>query len=416
MANPSHIDSKNQVKRILEVLSRHSDVLSDALDGHVDLGDRGYNTGVDALVEINALMPIEEGQYNLNPRLRAFLSDQLATYSAFQTLTRITEQIMGAKAKWSQIQAMKSAGDMQDMPALEASMGYTIAEIVQYTNSNVTLLHTQIETDFGNVSSFRLKLGQNRFYGEGVKTMIAELKQLEAFTQEIERDSIGMGLFTIRQIVHARINAWMPLWISRLNDIQGRISNNLFAIRQLEQNLRYLSRMVLWLAKNPTRQGLDVEPDETVLPVLVRPIAIEVRPQIVVAGLSKSDQEVLDKSVARLPPERSPWVREAPMDEPQYVDATVMQEVDEPVAPEDQLIDALVDHLDARKADEVSVLEWMRPEREALGLSGDVWLLYVANQLTLLGIQMEFMMAPRQPGDLNDTFVDVVAFAEDMPA
>ncbi len=169
MATNSRQDSKNQIRKILEVLSRHGEVISDALDGVVDLAGRGYNAGVDALVEINALMPLDEGQYQLNPRIRTFLNEQLAQFSAFQTLTRISEQIYGAKAKWKEIVLMKETGDVRDMPALEESLGYTIAEIVHFTSANLLLLNTQIATDYGNVTSLRRKLAQNKFYGEALQ-------------------------------------------------------------------------------------------------------------------------------------------------------------------------------------------------------------------------------------------------------
>lgn len=417
MASSGRSESKNQVKRILEVLSRHSDVVSDALDGVTALAENGNIAGVDALVEINVLMAIEEGQYNLNPRIRSFLSEHLAQYSAFQTLTRISEQIHGAKAKWSEIVAMKASGDMRDMPALEESLSYTIAEIVHFTSANLALLHTQIDTEYGNVTSFKRKLAQNRFYSEGVKALLAELGQLEAFTEEIDREAIGKGLYAVRHIVHTRISAYLSVWISRLNDVQARISNRLFAIRQLERNLLYLSKIVLWLAKNPTRNGLDMEPDEAAVPAtLIRPVPIKVRPQLTVFGVAQSNQEMLEKAVSRLPPARSPWERKTIEVAPQYAHAIVMQVEEQPVTPEDQLIEVLVEHLDSKLATEVSIVDWMRPQREALGLPDDAWLLYVANQLNLLGIRLEFVMGIRAPSDLNDNFVDVVAFSDAIDA
>ncbi len=187
---PARQESRNQVRQILAVMNRHGDVISDAVDGTVELRDAAYNTGIDALVGINALMPFEEGQYQLNPRIRSFLSEQLAQYSAFQALTRISDQIHGARTKWRELVHIKESGDLRDMAALEESLGYTVNEIVHFTVQNLLLLNTQISTDYGNVETLKAKLRQNAFYGNGVKNLAAELEQLEAFTIEIDREPL----------------------------------------------------------------------------------------------------------------------------------------------------------------------------------------------------------------------------------
>lgn len=410
MATNSRQESKNQIRKILEVLARHGDVISDALDGIVELSDRGYNAGVDALVEINALMPLDEGQYQLNPRIRAFLSEQLAKYSAFQTLTRISEQIHGAKAKWREIVQMKETGDLRDMGALEESMGYTIAEIVHFTSSNLLLLNTQIATDYGNVSTLRRKLAQNAFYSDGVKTLLAELQQLDAFTSEIEREAIGKGLYEIRQLINSRIRARMPDWLTRLNDVQATINRRLFVARQLEKELLFLSRIVLWLARNPTRNGVELEVTSAAPPVLVRPVTIKLRPQIDILNAQLQASQVLLTAASRLAPPKNPWARkEAPVNL-QYVQSTEVAEIAEPLAPEDGLIADLVEAMGQDNAQATSVLHWRRAEREASGIDDEAWLLYVANQLNMLSVGAHFVMGPRQGADLNEVFVDLLAF------
>lgn len=405
-------DSKGQVKRLLEVLNRHADVIADALDGSAELTGRGYDNGVAALVDINALMAVDEGQFQLNPRIRSYLSESLAQFSAFQTLTRLTEQIEGARIKFREICEMKASGDVRDMAALEESMGYTVSEIIHFCATNMLLLQTQMETEFGNVTSFKRKLAQNAFYFVGVQTLLRDINQLAAFTEEVEREAVGRGLFAIRQMMNTRIRVRLPGWMSQLNVVAASLNKRLFDARRLEHELLLLSRTVLWLARNPTRNGLDVEPALDVDPALMRPRAIRVRPQLDMSNGQLGAQQVLANAVARLPVVKSPWERPSESSEPQYVKSTVMAEVEDPLAPEDEMVMSLVDALRREPPGRpVSLAEWKSQERAAIGLDTGVWLLYAATQMHLLNIQTEFVLGTRSPLAVNDTFTDVLAYA-----
>lgn len=406
-------DSKGQVKRLLEVLNRHADVIADSLDGAAELTGRGYDNGVAALVDINALMAVDEGQFQLNPRIRAYLSEQLAQFTAFQTLTRITEQIEGARIKFKQICEMKASGDMLDMPALEESLGYTVSEIVHFCATNLLLLQTQMETEFGNVSSFKRKLAQNAFYYAGVQTLLRDINQLRAFTEEVEREAVGRGLFAVRQMLNSRIRVRLPSWMSQLNVIAASLNKRLFDARRLEHELLLLSRTVLWMARNPTRLGLDIEPPLDVDPALLRPRSIKVRPQVDIANAQLGAQQVLVNAAARLPAVKSPWERQQESNAPQYVKSAAMAEVVEVLAPEDELVMSLVEILRSDpRGQPVSLAEWKSSERAAMGLDTGVWLLYAATQLHLLNVHTEFVLEQRRPWDVNDSFTDVLAFIE----
>jgi hypothetical protein len=402
-------EAKNQIRKILDVLSRHGEVISDAVEGTVEMGDKGYNAAIDALVGINALMPFEEGQYQLNPRIRTYLSEQLAQYSAFQTLTRITEQIHGAQTKWREIVLAKETGDLRDMAALEESLGYTVNEIVHFTAQNLLLLNTQISTDYGNVETLKRKLAQNAFYGDGVKTLLSELQQLDAFTNLIDREALGKGLTDIRHLINSRIRSRLSDWMTRLNNIQATITKRLFEARKLDRDLMYLSKVVLWLARNPTRVGIDLDVPDSVNVALLRPVAIRVRTQFDVSDVQINNQQVLVNAVGRLGAPPNPWEQRTDESKLQFVVQQDMVEISEPIRDEDLLINEIVEALHLVDAQPVSVFGWQTARREALGLDHAAWLLYAASQIDLLGLRTEFCLGVRGATDFNDVFEDVIA-------
>ena len=404
-------EGRNQVQKILDLLQRHGDVISDALSGTVVYGEKSYSAGIDALMGINALMPSDEGEFQLNPRLRYYLVEELAHYGAFQSLTRIYEQIQAARTKWREIMKMKESGETRDMAVLEESLSLTITEIVHYTAQNLLLLGAQISTDFGNVKTLRAKLAQNKFYVEGVKNLLAELQQLEAFTTEIEREALGKGLYYIRQMVNVRIRSRLPDWMTRLNDVQSNISKRLFDSRLLDQELLYLSKAVLWLTRNPTRSGIDVEPDEKVNVAMVRPVPIRVRPQVDVLDSAHHAQRIFSNSVARLPKPLDPWAPKetSPV---QFVLNESAGVVDIPMEPEDELLGDLIEALRMPDITSISVLEWNAAKRREFALDDEAWLLYAASQLGLLSFPIEFKLAERSPGKFNDVFEDLIVCPE----
>lgn len=410
---PARQESRNQVRQILAVMNRHGDVISDAVDGTVELRDASYNSGIDALVGINALMPFEEGQYQLNPRIRSFLSEQLAQYSAFQALTRISDQIHGARTKWRELVNIKESGDLRDMGALEESLGYTVNEIVHFTVQNLLLLNTQISTDYGNVETLKAKLRQNAFYGNGVKNLAAELEQLEAFTIEIDREALSKGLHAVRHMVNTRIRSRLGMWMSRLNDVQGTITKRLFIAKKLDSELMYLSKAVLWLTRNPTRNGFEVHVDEKVDAALLRPAAIKVRPQVDVSDTGAPVQDIFVNAIRRLKPMPDPWAKKEKAS-PQYVLNSGATEIVAEMTVEDVLVDELVGALYRTDEPYLSVGQWQSEKRARHAIDTESWLLYAAGQLDMMGMRVEFSMVDRNRDVFNDLFEDVLVYLPDV--
>jgi hypothetical protein len=408
MARPLRKESLDQVQKILETLHRHSDVISQSLVGSISSDDEAIQKGIAALHGINALMPVEEGVWQLNPRLRSFLSERLAQYSAMQTLTRISEQIHGGRAKWRELVDMHRSGDIRDVSQIEESLSYTFNEIIYFMGQNLRLLNHQTATDYGNVESLKRKLRQNAFYADSVKTLLNELDQLEQFIDTVDREALGLGIYGMRQMVNGRVKARMGDWRVQLNDIQAIISKRLFVKRKVERELKILYDTVLWMVRNPTLGGFEIELEERAPKSLLIPVPIKIRPRIDFKVHGIGQERVLQNVVSRLPaPVVTDPKKEARVK--QVVQSTAMEEIDIPMTEEDILVESLIDYLKTPGSVAIEISQWESERRKKSGITEEEWVLYATTQLAVQGIETEFHMT-ESVGTLNSVFDDVMAF------
>lgn len=398
---------KEQVRSVLEVLAKHWDLIAEGLSGPVVGGERGRARQVDVLAGVHALLPFEEDVFHLNPRLRSYLTDHLSFFGAFQTVTRLTEHILRARNQWSQLKEMKREGNLKDMDAMAWGLDDTVSDIVYFMEQNLLLLNSQVFTRYGNVSTLKAKKAQNRFYGQEVKHCLRELQSVDQMVEEISTEAISAGLLATRQVVNGRLRSRLAGWVARLNDIQAVITRRLFIARKLEQRLRQLSSVSLWLVRNPTRSGVEVSVDDSSPVGLFRPIGIKVSPQIDFSVTTGSVSEVMLAAVARLPKRVDPAERKKPA-EPQRVLAEAMPVVKEPLAPEDVAIMQLLQDIKAAGREGISLARWRMGRAELDSISLEEWLYYAANQLVSAGKRVVFVQSPRTEEMMNQPFHDVL--------
>lgn len=408
MAKLVRSESRDQVQKVLETLHRHSDVISQSLAGSVSDADEGMQKGIVALLGINALMPVETGIYQLNPRIRSFLSERLAQYSAMQTLTRITEQIHGGRAKWRELVDMRQSGDDRDKAQIEESLNYTLNEIVYFMGQNLRLLNHQTATDYGNVESMKRKLRQNHFYADSVKTLINELNQLQDFVEMVESEALAYGLYEMRHMVNVRVKVRMGDWRVQINDIQSIISKRLFVKRRVDRELKVLYDTVLWMVRNPTLNGFEIELGATPLPALLQPAPIRIRVRTDIHAHGIDQEKVMQAAAARLP---APLATATPKENKvkQLVKSTSVEVVDSPIREEDVLLEELIAFLCSPQCRPMEISQWQRERRQSAGLSEEAWLLYATHQLAVHGIRTELQVT-KAPDTFNAVFDDVMAF------
>ena len=411
MSKPRSVNQRDQVQKILETLHRHSDVISMGLVGRLSDANTDESTGkgIAALTGVGALMPMGDGAYQLNPRIRRFLNDRLSQFTALQALTRISEPLQSGRAQWRELIAMQSSGDFSAKSEIEDALIYTVGEIVYFMRQNLRLLNHQTATDFGNVESMKRKLRQNRFYSDNVKTLVVELDQLDAFLSVVETESLQFNLHEMRSLLMGQIKSQMGHWRHQLNEIQALISQRLFVRRQIEADLRLLFDAGLWLETNPTLNGLDVELGQSEQPVLLSPSPIKVRSHYDIRAKGADQEAILCSVACKLP--INTGAKAVPQEtRAKQVVLSMEQEVAEvELSPEDMLVRDLIEKVKS-SAGAFEILSWQRDKRVAAGIGDEEWLLYASSQLAIAGIHTELQII-RGHNTFNDVFDDVMVFA-----
>lgn len=270
--------SVGQVQRLFKLLATHAELLEEAFQGSVSGGDKARNSALETLHNQNVLKPYDEGQYRLNPRLREFIADFLESYQAFQALRRVDGTKRQAMEQWEELRRLKSIGASKDLIRLQFAFDESIVEMAYSVEQNLALLHSLLTTQYGNVENLGSKLRQNKYYAKQVKFFLKDVDDLEVFAERVAEESIASGMPHIRAMVVRRLTAKRLSWTSQIKDAQAVISKRLFEAKLMEERLKRLSRFALWLGRDKTTSGWDVDIDESMDRALLRPPQLDIRP------------------------------------------------------------------------------------------------------------------------------------------
>lgn len=396
-----------QVQRVLLSLAKHADLVAEAFEGSVYAGDKVRNAGIDTLFNLSVLKPYEEDNYRLNPRLREFISDHLASYQAFQALRRVTGTMQQAQEQWKELRRLKQQGANRDFLRLQFALDESIVEIAYSIEQNLKLLHSLISTQYGNVDDLGSKLQQNRYYAQQVKVFLLDVNAIEVFAERVGDEAIAAGLPYIRQLLTRRLVARQLQWTSQIKDAQAVISARLFEAKLMEARLKRMSRFALYLSQNKTTDGWDLPVDESACKALFRPERHELRPQPDVADMEPVLREAMLSAVAKMPPAKSSK-REAV--EPESGPQMMVEEdehLEETLIPERLALRSLTTEV-AHSPLPVSLLAFKRHRPELSGMSDEAWLMFACLQLKGSGFRVEFVEeVVLDPFPINEQFYDV---------
>lgn len=400
-------ESSGQIQKVLNTLASHGDLIAEAMVGPVYAGGK-RDKAIDILVSVHALAPYEEGAYQLNPRLREFISDHLVSYNAFQTLTRLGEKIHQAYVQWTNLRQLHQEGLVADTENLEWALDATVTGISYEMDRNLTLLNSHISTEYGNVESLQAKIRQNVFYADEVRNCLNEIRKLDERMAEIDQEALGAGLLRVRTLVNSRIRSRLHPWITRLNDIQREISKRLFTARKLEKKLRNLGRVSLWLTQHRLSNGFDLNVNETMPLAIIMPAPVQSTWNIDVRDTDPIVFDGLLAAAARLPAPRqqinadpAPKSTSEVLSTEQVVEELVRDQVDEH-------IEKLFDLMDQRPGERVSLLQWKRLGELPDDVSDEEWLLYASTQAASVGYRVDLQLIERPADTFNDIFEDAV--------
>lgn len=406
----------NPIQQLLKALSDYSDLVSEAIRGPVSTGGN-RNKGVDVLIRMRALLPVDEDTYYLNPLLREFIGDYVVSYGAFRQLAQLDMPIRQLRNDFDQLRDSRHEGSVRDADRAMDRLDQAVVRIGFLMDQNLQMLGAKVTTNFGDVDSVAGKIRENRFYYEEVRRFSRQIVTLDVKVQEMEREAIGLQMPEVRRMLNVRILSRLADWTARIGDIQRVVSKNLFSLRQIEQRQRNLANVALWLSKNRMSEGFELDVPSEVAARLLTPAGLVTTWNVDVADNDPVVTEGVLAAAKRLPPVTTAPKPE-PIESPEVI--TTGQAVVEPaVEPIDELIDAYVDFIRSRPpsscADPASLLQWREHNGEAYGLDDSVtdeeWLLYACTQIASAGLQVKVLARARAPGEYNDFFTDAHGLA-----
>lgn len=412
------IEAPSLIQQLLKALADHSDLVSEAIKGPVSTGGK-RNKGVDALIRMRALMPVDEDTYYLNPLLREFIGDYVVSYGAFRQLAQLDMPIRQLRLEFDNLREFRREGSVRDADRAMDRLDEAVVRIGFFMDQNLQMLSAKVTTNFGDVDSVAGKIRENKFYIDEVRRFSRQIVSLNAKVQEMEQEAVGLQLPEVRRLLNVRILSRLTDWTARIGDIQRVVSKNLFALRQIEQRQRNLANVALWLSKNRMSDGFELDVTPEAAERMVTPVGLVATWNVDVADNDIAVTQGILAAAKRLPP-TTITPKPDPIESPEVLN-TAQAVVEPEVDPIDELIDAYVEHirsLDHHDSEQpASLLEWRERFGEAFGLERNVtdeeWLLYACAQIASTGLKVEVVARPRAPGEYNDIFTDARACQQD---
>jgi len=400
-------ESSDQIAKLLRALSQNDDLISEAFDASVELGDRSRNGRIDTLSNLKALKPQDEGVYRLNPRLRDFIADYLVSYRAYQTLTRLTGGIRQARSFWREIRVRHENGDASDRESLIAQLVDTVIDISYSIERNLSLLHALISTQYGDVSNFQAKLRQNKFYVNEVSESLNEMEQVSSLFGEIDSQALNIGMLDVRSIVRRRLTSRILAWTLQIKDVQAAINRSLFRARMQSERVRKLGRVAHYLRQNKTASGFEVSSDAAPTDIFVaQPIPLVHNLDVRTCG--DRDRAALMDALRRLPARAVP----IPVQEPEPALGIIDEDGTAPpdfLEPHDAMLGNLIAALH-QSSQSISLRDWKERYADGMELWDEDWLLYASIQLESEGVHLTFVNPlPADQLYANQVSIDILA-------
>lgn len=405
----------NPIQQLLKALSDHSDLVSESIRGPVSTGGK-RNKGVETLIRMRALMPVDEDTYYLNPLLREFIGDYVvSSYGAFRQLAQLDTPIRQLRQDFDSLRDFRREGSVRDADRAMDRLDQAVVRIGFLMDQNLLMLGAKVTTNFGDVESVAGKIRENSFYYKEIGRFSRQIVTLDARVQEMANEAIGLYLPEVRRLLNVRILSRLADWTARIADIQRVVSKNLFSLRQMERRQRNLANVALWLSKNRMGEGFELDVKPEVAAKLATPEGLLTTWNVDVADNDPVVTEGVLSAAKRLPPITTASKLQV-IESPEVI-ATTQAMVEPDVEPIDELIDAYVDFIRANPAindpQAASLLQWRERYGAAYDLKDTVtdeeWLLYACAQIASAGLQVDILARARAPGEFNDFFTDAYA-------
>lgn len=393
------------IKDVLQTLSRHADLVAQALTGVVAVGDEASHAEILALRQVGALRPVGDDGYRLHPRLREYLQDHLQLFPAFQSLADIGAKITLLKSLWDEVELLR--GDRESVVGMIDELQTTVLDIGDTMNRNMLQLQILMSTRYGNVRSLEAKKSQNRFYQKQTSALSGDVQRLAREAERVEREASIRGRDDLARFIRRHLLTNMMSWQHGLSDMQTFLRNEIYRLRVVEQDLKLLARTDMLLRQQPGWRGFEVDLSGEIPDFL---LATCLPPLVAHSEPMESDRGMVDEMItlARAVPSRAapPIPAEAPKRYTRIVDTPVAR----PITPAMKALGRLMRDVNAAEGG-LSLIGWRDSDVDAQTMPPTIWL--VLALAALRAGQYEVRLVHNLPRDgerFAHTFRDALAF------
>jgi len=393
------------IKDVLQTLSRHANLVAQALAGVVAVGDDASEAEILALRQVGALRPVGDDGYRLHPKLREYLQDHLQLFPAFQSLADIGAKIMQLQTLWGEVELVRA--DRESVVGMIDELQTTVLDIGDTMNRNMLQLQILMSTRYGNVRSLEAKKNQNRFYQKQTGALSGDVQRLARVAERVEQEASIRGRDNEAHFIRHHLLKNMMGWQQGLSDMDTYIRKEFNRLRVVERDLKLLARTSMLLRQQPGWRGFEVDfPDEIpdfLLATCLLPLVAHCEPM-------ESDRRMVDEmtAMARALPSRAapPIPAEAPKRYTRIVDLPAPR----PPTPAMKALERLLRDVSAAESG-LSLIKWRDGNADAQTMPPSIWL--VLALAALRSAQHEVNLVHNLPRDgerFAHTFRDARAF------
>ncbi len=395
------------IKDVLQTLSRHAELVAEALSSVVAVGDGTSPAEILALRQAGALRPVGDEGYRLHPRLREYLQDHLQLFPAFQSLADIGAKITLLKSLWDEVEFLQ--GNRESVVSMIDEFQSTVLDIGNTMNRNMLQLQILMSTRYGNVRSLEAKKSQNRFYQKQTSALSGDVQRLAREAERVEHEASTRGRGDLARFVRRQLLTNMMSWQHGLSDMQTFLRSEIYRLRVLGHDLKLLARADMLLRQQPGWRGFEVDlsgaiPD-FLLAACLPPLEAHNDPM-------ESDRGMVYEMafLARaLPSRHGPPI---PAEPPKRYTRVVDPPVPRPITPAMKALGKLLRDVNAAEIG-LSLIDWREGDVDAQTMSPSIWLVLALTALRAGQHEVQLVRnSPRDGETFAHSFRDARAFSK----
>lgn len=341
------------IRDALSALARHADHVQGLVVSSTVASDAIPPVVLRGLRQASALRPAASDSWRLHPRLREYLQDHEQLNQPFPSIAEIGSKVSTLLSLLEEAHLTWTDRDMESLQMQLEEMATQVYDIADLAERNLKVLGRMMSVKYGAVTTLAAKLAQNRWYAKQAGNLGDDLTRLARGANKLESDADARG-WEIARLVRRVLVDNMNGWSQRLSSIQSQLRQELYQLREVQANVRNLSRMDAFLMQNPAWPGIELS-DQQEIPDFLQSMALpSLRPNADPLDDDHSVQRDMAEIAEAIP------ARKVSRQEESVPRMRLMRDLEEPVAQPDPYLLLLRQFAVAVASAEnpVSVLDW----------------------------------------------------------